>query len=269
MSTHDVSQYGIDSIKQSNESGISFQMDSHSVPMTIDTTALTRCAQSALVMDLGSMAYQEAFELQRLWHDAVLALRDGEDSDCIGVLLLVEHNPPVITISRRPGVAEHLIATPEQLNAQGVSVEQTDRGGDITYHGPGQLVVYPILDLQRLGQNLHAYMRMLEEIVIGVCARFGVSGQRDPSATGVWVGDSKVCAMGVRVRRWVTMHGLALNIDPEMTHYDLIVPCGLAGRSVTSLKRLLGDAAPSMDEAKQAMTEAFEAELSARLNRTD
>ena len=194
-----------------------------------DTGVLGRCAQPALVVDLGTMAYAEALAAQRHWHEAVLRLREGVDSTCVGALLLVEHDPPVITITRRPGARGHLLATPEQLAAAGVTVEATDRGGDITYHGPGQLVVYPILDLNRLGRNLHAYMRLLEEIVIGVCAGFGVSAQRDDSATGVWVDGAKVCAMGVRIRRWVTMHGLALNVDPEMRHFDLIVPCGLAG----------------------------------------
>jgi lipoate-protein ligase B len=229
-----------------------------------DTGALSRCAQPALVVELGSMAYAEAFDAQRRWHDAVLALRDRDDPGCVGALLLVEHDPPVITISRRPGAGAHLIATPAQLAGAGVTVEPTDRGGDITYHGPGQLVVYPILDLQRLGQNLHAYMRMLEEIVIRVCAGFGVETRRDRSATGVWVGDAKVCAMGVRIRRWVTMHGLALNVDPEMRHFDLIVPCGLAGRSVTSLRAILGDDAPAMGEVRRAIVDGFHAELTAR-----
>lgn len=227
-------------------------------------------APLAAVVDLGSMPYGEAFDAQRKWHEHVLQQREqGPEAPDLGALLLVEHDPPVITISRRPGVGEHLIATPEQLAQAGVTVEPTDRGGDITYHGPGQLVVYPILDLQRLGQNLHAYMRMLETIVIGVCERFGVAGRRDESATGVWVDGAKVCAMGVRVRRWVTMHGLALNVDPEMRHFDLIVPCGLAGRSVTSLRALLGEKTPGMGEVKRAMVEAFEAELASRTRRED
>jgi len=237
-----------------------------------NASALLRCAQRLHVEDLGAMPYQQAFELQRRWRDDVQRLReqsDNRDGRCLGALLLVEHDPPVITISRRPGARDHLLATAEQLAAAGVTVEETDRGGDITYHGPGQLVAYPIIDLQRLGQNLHAYMRMLEEIVLGVCARFGVSGQRDSAATGVWVDGAKLCAMGVRIRRWVTMHGLALNVDPDMRHFDLIVPCGLAGRSVTSLAGLLGDAVPPMDAVKRALIEAFEAELTARMNQRD
>ncbi len=236
---------------------------------TPNGASLSACAQRLRVVDLGSMPYAEAFELQRLWHEAVLALRDTENAQCVGALLFVEHDPPVITISRRPGVRDHLTASDEQLQRAGVTVSETDRGGDITYHGPGQLVVYLIVDLQRLGQNLHAYMRMLESIVIGVCARFGVTGERDDAATGVWVDGAKVCAMGVRVRRWVTMHGLALNVDPEMSHFDLIVPCGLAGRGVTSLRRLLGDAAPGMDAVKSAIVAEFQAVVEAGLDRGD
>jgi lipoate-protein ligase B len=150
----------------------------------------------------------------------------------------------------------------EVLAARGVAVRETDRGGDVTYHGPGQLVCYPIVDLNRLGLRLHEYMRCLEETVIRTLARFGVEGRRDPGATGVWVADpsdptrmAKVSAMGVRVRRWVTMHGLSLNVDPDMAHFGLIVPCGLAGRPVTSLRQMKGDACPSMDRVAGVLVE--------------
>lgn len=229
---------------------------------TAEFEGLRACGSPLVVVDLGSMAYQDAFETQRRWHDAVLALREAEpEAACIGALLLVEHDPPVITISRRQGARAHLLASDAQLEDAGVTVEETDRGGDITYHGPGQLVAYPIIDLNRIGKNLHAYMRLLEDVVIETCAGFGIEGARDASATGVWVGDAKVCAMGVRIRKWVTMHGLALNVDPVMSHFDLIVPCGLAGRSVTSLRRLLGDSALPMDAAKAALVERFQQRL--------
>lgn len=240
-----------------------------------------RAVESKLeVIDLGRMAYAEAFEVQVRHHGEVLAGREREDAP-IGRLLLVEHDPPVITVSRRPGARAHLVATDELLARHGVEVCETDRGGDITYHGPGQLVVYPIIDLNRVGGGLglHAYMRMLEGIVIDVCARFGVKAGRDPGATGVWVGEGisakeqgrarlgepalapsqgarKICAMGIRVRRWVTMHGLALNVATNPDHFALIVPCGLVGRAVTSLAQELGEACPSMDEVKGAMVEA-------------
>jgi lipoyl(octanoyl) transferase len=169
-----------------------------------------------------------------------------------GRVLFVEHDP-VITISNRAGASNHLIATPEALAALGVTIERTDRGGDITYHGPGQLVVYPILDLNLLNLGLHAYMRLLEAAVIDTCAAFGIEARRDASATGVWIGDpgAKICAMGVRVRRWVSLHGLALNVATDLSHFDLIVPCGLVGRPVTSLERELGRRgapAPSISE---------------------
>lgn len=225
-----------------------------------------------VVRDLGRMRYAPAFDLQREAVREVIAARENSSvSSHPMFLLLVEHDPPVITISRRPAASRHLIATESQLRAAGVEVAQTDRGGDITYHGPGQLVVYPILDLNVLGLRLHSYMRLLEQIVIDVLARFGLRGERDPSATGVWIRSagpaqidepaaappSKLCAMGVRITRWVTMHGLALNVDTNMEHFNLIVPCGLAGRSVTSMRRELGGDCPTMGEVKQTLIDRF------------
>ncbi len=216
------------------------------------------------VIDLGRVPYAEAYARQVEHHAAVLGAREsgGEDP---GRLLLVEH-PPVITVSRRAGAAAHLLATPEMLARAGVEVAETDRGGDITYHGPGQLVVYPILDLSALNLGIHAYMRLLEDAVIGACARFGIEATRDPGATGVWtisggLPRAKIAAMGVRVRRWVSMHGLALNVRTNLDHFNLIVPCGLHGRAVTSLERELGDACPELEAVAHAVT----AELSARI----
>jgi len=191
------------------------------------------------VIRLGRLGYAEAFELQRAHHAEVLAGREG-DSPVPGRLLLVEHDP-VITVSRRASASDHLLATPELLAHHGVAVEPTDRGGDITYHGPGQLVAYPIVDLNALKLRLHEYMRALEEVVIRTVGHFDVPAIRDCSATGVWVPDGdgnpqrKIGAMGVRVRRWVTMHGLSLNVSTNLEHFGLIVPCGLPGRPVTSL----------------------------------
>lgn len=233
------------------------------------------------VHDLGRMRYAEAFALQKQMQEQVITQREGSGEMH---LLLVEHDPPVITVSRRPSARQHLIATPQQLEAAGVEVAETDRGGDITYHGPGQLVVYPILDLNRLGLRLHGYMRFLEQIVIDVLARFGIEGHRDENATGVWVrhhdagsgghqasphaplpqsqstataASAKICAMGVRVSRWVSMHGLALNVTTNLQHFNLIVPCGLADRGVTSMHQQLGERCPSMDEVKRAMVQTF------------
>jgi lipoyl(octanoyl) transferase len=222
------------------------------------------------VTDLGRIGYAEALELQRQTLEHVLKARDADDP-CCGELFLLEHDPPVITVSRRAKDGTNLLATDAQLNAHGVELHETDRGGDITYHGPGQLVLYPILDLSRLGLNLHAYMQLLEQVVIDLCSGLGLHTARDPSATGVWLtdaagageeiegsGERKVCAIGIRVRRWVSMHGLALNVRTNLDHFGLIVPCGLAGRSVTTLETELGaDATPSMDELKSDIAERF------------
>jgi lipoyl(octanoyl) transferase len=226
------------------------------------------------IIDLGRMDYAAAFDLQRAHHEEVLAARPTTDSPDAplsgdpGRILLVEHDPPVITLTSRPSITDHLIATPELLARSGVTTAHTDRGGDITYHGPGQLVVYPILDLNLYRLRLHDYMHLLEQSVIDTLAVFGIAGERDPAARGVWVPansvhdqPAKICAMGVRIRRWVSMHGLALNVDPDMRHFQLIVPCGLAGRPVTSLKLQLGDACPAMSEVKAALTSALQARL--------
>lgn len=197
------------------------------------------------MIDLGRMAYDAAYRVQVEHVEEVLASREAGTPEA-GRLLLVEHDP-VVTVTRRPGVMGHLVATPETLARHGVSVMETDRGGDITYHGPGQIVAYPILDLNLLGLGLHAYMRLLESAVIETCAEFGFEAERDVGATGVWVRSdtgglsAKVCAMGVRVRKWVTLHGLALNVTTDLSHFGLIVPCGLAGRPVTSLERAMGE----------------------------
>ncbi len=245
-------------------------------------TAFTTC-QTLLVRDLGRVPYDRAFALQRQLQREVIGWREeakqaatvgnerrGGEGDAprsaVGHLLLLEHDPPVITLSRRAGSRQHLIATEQQLRADGIEVAETDRGGDITYHGPGQLVVYPILDLNRLGLRIHSYMRLLEDIVIAVLARHGITGVRDVTATGVWLpGGGKICAMGVRISKWVSMHGLALNVSPNMRHFDHIVPCGLAGRTVTSMREQLGEACPGMDEVKRTMVEAFCAAVEDRL----
>ena len=158
----------------------------------------------------------------------------------------------------------------DQLAAAGVQLAQTNRGGDITFHGPGQLVAYPILDLNGLRLRIHGYMRFLEQIVIDTLAGFGIEGRRDECATGVWVPPhtesqasslkpqaQKICAMGVRVSRWVSMHGLALNVTTDLNHFNLIVPCGLVGRTVTSMHRELAEDCPSMDEVKREILAQF------------
>lgn len=226
---------------------------------------LARGGGNIEVFDLGRLAYRAAYDRQVAELERVATSRETNGSH-IGTLLLVEHDP-VITVSNRPTAAANLTATPDMLAHAGVTVEPTDRGGDITYHGPGQLVAYPILDLNRLHLRLHDYMRLLEEAVIGTLAVYGVEGSREQGATGVWVPTgpvpqtAKIAAMGVRVRRWISMHGLALNVDPNLAHFDLIVPCGLTGRSVTSMAKVLGTP-PPMQEVKQTLVQQLAGLLS-------
>lgn len=238
-------------------------------------------AEQIRVIDLGRMGYAEAYAMQVAHHEEVLAAREaggsgGESPQTSdpGRILLVEHDPPVITVSRRQGVENHLLAGREVLAGMGVEFQETDRGGDITYHGPGQLVVYPILDLNRYRLRLHDYMRLLEQVVIDTATGFGVVAERDPPpnpATGVWVPGSvlgspaKLCAMGVRIRRWVSMHGLAINVTTNLDHFRLIVPCGLAGRPVTSLQRELGERCPGMGDVKRMLADRLIEGLGSRL----
>lgn len=154
------------------------------------------------------------------------------------ILLLLEH-PPVITLGRN-GNWHNLVVSEETLKARGVSRYATDRGGDITFHGPGQLVGYPLLKLERDEQDVHRYMRNLEETIIRVLAEYGIEGRREEKLTGVWTAAGKICAMGVHISRWVTRHGFAFNVNTDLSFYDLIIPCGLMGKSVTSMQAILG-----------------------------
>ncbi|HMD53231.1 MAG TPA: lipoyl(octanoyl) transferase LipB, partial [Phycisphaerae bacterium] len=184
-----------------------------------------------------------------------------------GVLLFVEH-PPVITIGRRPGSEVHLLADAELLKTRGVSLIQSDRGGDVTFHGPGQLVAYPILPLNDYHMGLHDYMRFLEQSVIDGLYDFGIRGHREEGATGVWVDShrdglerrAKICAFGVKLRKWISLHGLALNVTTDLSFFDLINPCGL-GRPVTSLAIELGEKCPAMPEVKNALANVITAKL--------
>jgi lipoate-protein ligase B len=208
------------------------------------------------IQDLGKMAYEPALALQRSIQQQVISYRNTDEASPFH-LLFVEHDPPVVTVSRRATAREHLLATENELKANGVQLCETDRGGDITYHGPGQLVGYPIFDLNALSLRLHGYMRFLEDTIINALHHFGLEGQRDSCATGVWVGDEKICAMGVRISRWVSMHGFALNVSPNMEHFNLIVPCGLAGRQVTSMQQLLGNDCPSLEMVQKVVGAEF------------
>lgn len=178
------------------------------------------------------MDYRDAWDLQR---DIVDERADGRIPD---TLLLLSH-PPVVTLGRG-GSPAHVVATAEELAERRVEFVQTDRGGDVTFHGPGQIVGYPIVDLSRRGRDLHRYMRDVEETLIRALEGFGIEADRIEGLTGVWVDGAKVAAIGIRVSRWITHHGFALNVDTDLSYFDLIVPCGIADRRVTSMEELLG-----------------------------
>ena len=201
-----------------------------------------------VVEQLGPVDYLDALRLQ---HEKVAARKSGAITD---TLLLLEH-PHVYTLGRN-GNREHLLVPAERLHALGAEVIETDRGGDISYHGPGQLVGYPILDLTRHRRDLGWYMRSLEEVFVRVAADFGIRAGRLPGAPGVWVGNEKLVAMGVHVSRWVTSHGFAFNVNTDLTYFNLIVPCGLRDKGVTSLERLLGRRV-EMEAAVERVIEHF------------
>ncbi len=205
-------------------------------------------ARGCCVWRLGVREYGEVLELQRR---LARARRAGAVPD---LLLLVEH-PPVITCGRGTR-AEHLLATPDELRRLGVGLFEVERGGDVTYHGPGQVVGYPILDLHGHGLDVHRHLRRLERTVVGTLAAMGVEAGVFPGRTGVWVGDRKIASIGVHVARWVTWHGFALNVCTELRDFDLIVPCGLQGVRMTSLAAELGRAV-TVAEVEPAVATAF------------
>ena len=202
---------------------------------------------SARLLDLGLRPYREVWELQRRLHDAV---RDGREPD---TWIVVEHQP-VVTLGRQ-AKRENLLLSPEALSARGIDLVEIERGGDVTYHAPGQLVVYPIRRLERF-REVVPLVRSLEGAVIECCARFGVTGVRWEEHAGVWVEDKSICAIGLAVKRMVSMHGLALNVAIDL-HYDrLINPCGLTDRGITSLSAQTGRPV-SIAEAKPVLLEAL------------
>jgi lipoyl(octanoyl) transferase len=186
------------------------------------------------VRRLGRVPYAEALELQRSLVDERHAGRIAD------TLLLVEH-PHVLTLGvRGDGGRSHILASAETLAARGVGVHETGRGGDITYHGPGQIVGYPIIDLKPDRCDVHRYVRDLEDVLMRTAGDYGIGAHRVDGLTGVWVGQEKLAAIGVRVARWITSHGFAFNVSTDLEYFSLIVPCGIADRGVTSLDRLVG-----------------------------
>ncbi len=210
-----------------------------------------------LVTDLRTMPYADALALQRSVARARISGEIGED-----LLLLVEH-PPVVTLGRS-SKERHLLASPALLAARGVELFEVERGGDVTFHGPGQLVGYPIVDLKRHKQDLHWYLRQVEEALIRAVAPFGIAGERSAGYTGVWTQGRKLASIGVHARDWVTWHGFALNVTTDLSYFDLIVPCGIQGVVMTSVARELGEspglAARVRAEVARAFGEVFSLE---------
>jgi len=210
-----------------------------------------RSARELEIRRLGMVSYRDALELQKQ------LVEDRKAERIPDQLLLIQH-PPVITLGvKTHGSRTNIVASASTLEREGVEVFETGRGGDVTYHGPGQLVGYPIIDLKPDRCDVHRYVRELEEVMIHVAASFGVTATRIPGLTGAWVGTNKLAAIGVRISRWVTSHGFALNVTTNLGHFDLIVPCGIRDHGVTSLESVLGKSL-GMAEVEDASIQGFE-----------
>jgi lipoyl(octanoyl) transferase len=212
------------------------------------------------VHDLQTLDYRQAWQVQETVHAQVA---DGAEER----LLIVEH-PPVITLGRRGMTPGNLLAGEESLSKLGVQLVHSDRGGDITFHGPGQIVVYPIVRLNDHALSVGGYVRALENSIITALAELNVTARRIPGEVGVWTDDhgqtAKIAAIGVRIRRGVSLHGLALNVETDLSYFNLIVPCGLVGKPVTSLRKLLGAATPPLPRVKGILIDALQQTLAAK-----
>ena len=202
------------------------------------------------VRRLGVVPYADALQLQKQ------LVEDRKSERVPDQLLLLQH-PPVITLGVKVrNDRSHVLASTDALEAAGIELFETGRGGDVTYHGPGQLIGYPIIDLRPDRCDVHRYVRDLEQVMIDAAAEFGVAAGRVPGLTGAWVGRDKLAAIGVRISRWITSHGFAFNVDTDLSHFDLIVPCGIRDRGVTSLSRLAGRSI-RIREVEDAVVRAF------------
>jgi lipoate-protein ligase B len=203
-----------------------------------------------LVWDLGLIEYSEAYQLQKNLQRKRI---EGKISD---VLLLLEH-PPTLTIGKS-GTLDNVLISREQLFQQGISLFFIDRGGDVTYHGPGQLVGYPIIDLRRRGNDLHCYIKNLEEVILRTLKDFAIEGVRDECHPGVWVNGDEIAAIGLSIRKWVSMHGFALNINVDLKHFSFINPCGFSDRQATSMSKILDSDVPMEDVAKSLVSHFYD-----------
>lgn len=217
------------------------------------------------LQDLGLKDYKTTWEYQEELFKGIVDLkirnrREELDLETPNYFLFVEH-PHVYTLGKS-GDLENLLLSEKQLEAKGATFYKINRGGDITYHGPGQIVGYPILDLDNFFTDIHKYLRFLEEVIILTLEEYGLNCSRSEGETGVWLGVGtpfarKICALGVRASRWVTMHGFALNVNADLGYFDNIVPCGIRGKAVTSLNVELGVASVDMEEVKQKIQKHF------------
>jgi len=202
------------------------------------------------VRRLGLVRYDDALAMQR-------ALVEERRADRVPDLLLLLQHPPVITLGvKGDGGRANIVATDARLAKLGIEVRETGRGGDVTYHGPGQVVGYPVLDLRPDRCDVHRYVRDLEAVMIGVCGEYGIAAGRIKGLTGAWVGADKIGAIGVRISRWITSHGFAFNVSTDLEHFTLIVPCGIADRGVTSLEKATGRPVP-IAEVEDVLVRCF------------
>lgn len=233
------------------------------------------CAMNkkVVIQDLGVKPYKETWDYQEELFQGIVDAKlrnknEGLSLDTPNYFLYVEH-PHVYTLGKS-GDFENLLLNEKQLEAKGATFYKINRGGDITYHGPGQIVGYPILDLENFFNDIHKYLRLLEETIILTLAEYGLKGERSVGETGVWLGVGtpfarKICAFGVRASRWVTMHGFALNVNADLGYFDNIIPCGIRGKGVTSLNVELGVSEIPLEEVKSKILKHFSALFSAEL----
>jgi len=224
--------------------------------------------KKVLFEDIGASSYKEVWDYQeKLLHENVEHKRNGEYTT--NYLLFTEH-APVYTLGKN-GNAMHVLVSEQQRQQKGIEYFHINRGGDITFHGPGQLVGYPIFDLDQFKTDLGWYLRSLEEVIILTMAEYGLQGDRSKGETGVWIESSikgrerKICAMGIRCSRWITMHGFAFNVNTDLSYFNYIVPCGIANKKVTSLEKELGHSVP-MNEVKEKIKKNFERVFEVEIN---
>ena len=205
--------------------------------------------KEARILELDMIPYEDALDLQK----RLVEMRSQNTIN--DTLILLEH-PPVFTITRK-NTLKNILSSPDELKEKGISICKTNRGGDITYHGPGQLVGYPIMDIKKHGKDLHKYIRTIEEMIIKLLMDYGISAHRSKINPGVWVGEEKIAAIGIAVKSsWITMHGFSFNINPDLNHYSLIVPCGISDKGVTSLSKVLRKSV-SQKEVRQKLIQHY------------